>query len=292
MKVTGKSYSIGFIVGSGDENRGIYDYTNNKWLFYTDDSDSYIIKWASKGSATKPVYFDSAGKPVACTCSLNKTVPSNAVFTDTAAGKTFKTLTGKSTSGWTNNATDDKIIPTMSFIAYWNGAYSGTSSNLTYCVQGTIIGSNNIGSQSVNYATSAGSATSATTATKLGTIDVGAATRPIYLKAGTPTNCTWETSAGTGTTAYYLTGVTGSTGGINYNSNVYIKSNAIYATSGFYESSDERLKNFGEKVSVDLGKLSKLKKNYFTWKDSENKELQIGVSAQEIRKLYPEIVSE
>lgn len=36
----------------------------------------------SEGSATKPVYFDN-GTPVACTYSLNKTVPSNAVFTDT-----------------------------------------------------------------------------------------------------------------------------------------------------------------------------------------------------------------
>ena len=44
----------------------------------------------------------------------------------------------------------------MSFMAYWNGAYSGTNSNLTYCAQGTIIGSKNIGSQSVNYATTSG----------------------------------------------------------------------------------------------------------------------------------------
>ena len=34
------------------------------------------------GSATNPVYF-SGGVPVACTYSLNKTVPSDAVFTDT-----------------------------------------------------------------------------------------------------------------------------------------------------------------------------------------------------------------
>lgn len=71
-----------------------------------------------------------------------------------------------------------------------------------------------------------------------------------------------------------------------------ITSGEISATNGFYESSDERLKDFSEKVSVELDKLSELKKNYFTWKDSENKELQIGVSAQEIRELYPEIVSE
>lgn len=36
----------------------------------------------SAGSATQPVYF-SSGKPVACTYTLSKSVPSNAVFTDT-----------------------------------------------------------------------------------------------------------------------------------------------------------------------------------------------------------------
>ena len=37
---------------------------------------------SSAGSATQPVYF-SEGKPVNCTYTLNKSVPSNAVFTDT-----------------------------------------------------------------------------------------------------------------------------------------------------------------------------------------------------------------
>lgn len=37
---------------------------------------------SSAGSATQPVYF-SEGKPVACTYTLGKSVPSNAVFTDT-----------------------------------------------------------------------------------------------------------------------------------------------------------------------------------------------------------------
>ena len=37
----------------------------------------------SKGSATQPVYFNANGVPVACTYSLGKSVPSDAVFTDT-----------------------------------------------------------------------------------------------------------------------------------------------------------------------------------------------------------------
>ena len=52
------------------------------------------------GSATNPVYF-SGGKPVACTYSLNKTVPSNAVFTDT--NTTYSAGSGLSLSGTTFN---------------------------------------------------------------------------------------------------------------------------------------------------------------------------------------------
>ena len=40
---------------------------------------------SSAGSATQPVYF-SGGKPVACSYTLGKSVPSNAVFTDTWRG--------------------------------------------------------------------------------------------------------------------------------------------------------------------------------------------------------------
>lgn len=42
---------------------------------------------------------------------------------------TKKSLSAVGTSGWTNASIDGNIIPDMSFIAYWNGAYSGTSSN-------------------------------------------------------------------------------------------------------------------------------------------------------------------
>lgn len=39
------------------------------------------LNTSAAGSSTKPVYFNG-GKPVACTYSLNKTVPADAVFTD------------------------------------------------------------------------------------------------------------------------------------------------------------------------------------------------------------------
>ncbi len=47
----------------------------------------------SAGSATNPVYF-SDGKPVACSYTLGKSVPSNAVFTDTTYGTATESTNG------------------------------------------------------------------------------------------------------------------------------------------------------------------------------------------------------
>ena len=51
---------------------------------------------------------------------------------------TKKSLSAVGTSGWTSASIDGNIIPDMSFIAHWNGAYSGTSSNLAYCNKGAF----------------------------------------------------------------------------------------------------------------------------------------------------------
>lgn len=54
-----------------------------------------------------------------------------------AAGKNVRTLNSISHSSWHSASTDDLYVPTMSFIAYWNGAYSSNgSSNLQYCYKG------------------------------------------------------------------------------------------------------------------------------------------------------------
>ena len=78
------------------------------------------------GSSTKPVYI-SSGTPTACSYSLGN-----------ACSKSVRTLSKQGSSGWENATTDQGYVPDMAFIAYWNGAYSGSYSNLAYCNKGAF----------------------------------------------------------------------------------------------------------------------------------------------------------
>lgn len=72
--------------------------------------------------------------------------------------------------------------------------------------------------------------------------------------------------------------------------NIKVSGNSLQASGGFYEESDERLKTFYDDVKVDFDKLSKIPKKYFTWNERDCG-MQIGTSAQEIQKIYPELVN-
>lgn len=96
------------------------------------------------------------------------------------------------------------------------------------------------------------------------------------------------------TSKYYLCGSlynTENTSVLYKRSDVYVNTaGSIYGKS-FFETSDETLKNFSNNVEVDFEKLLKLPKKYFTWKDGDDTQ-HIGTSAQEVQKIYPELVSE
>lgn len=63
-----------------------------------------------------------------------------------SAYKKVQSLSAVGHSNWTNQSTDDGYVPTMAFMAFWNGAFSGSgSSNLEYCDRGrfgTIVTKN------------------------------------------------------------------------------------------------------------------------------------------------------
>lgn len=63
------------------------------------------------------------------------------------------------------------------------------------------------------------------------------------------------------------------------------------STGGFFDTSDKRLKKFDGDIDVNLDDIKKIKKTYFHYKKDKNKQQHIGVSAQEIEKLYPQIVN-
>lgn len=79
--------------------------------------------------------------------------------------------------------------------------------------------------------------------------------------------------------------------GFSSSANVTI-TGSVTASQGFFDTSDERLKDFYDDIDVDFDKLKAIPKKYFSWKSDENKEIHLGTSAQEIQKVYPEIVNE
>ena len=116
---------------------------------------------------------------------------------------------------------------------------------------------------------------------------------PLYgyvSSAITSVSATTTKSAYTTTTTnkVYLVGTTSFSpgdGGLYKYTGVTMSANCIFATS------DERLKDFYEDVGCDLDELKNIPKKYFSWKDDADKGRQIGTSAQELHKIYPEIVS-
>ena len=71
-------------VGELNENKSNINHTHNYAASTSagGSANSAVKLDNSAGSATQPIYFNG-GKPVACTYSLAKSVPANAVFTDT-----------------------------------------------------------------------------------------------------------------------------------------------------------------------------------------------------------------
>lgn len=81
-------------------------------------------KYTSKGSTTQPVYINSDGVPTAISYTIAKSVPSNAVFTDTNTWRGIQnnltsTSTSDSLSAYQGKVLNDKI--NIIGTSYWSG---------------------------------------------------------------------------------------------------------------------------------------------------------------------------
>lgn len=84
--------------------------------------------------------------------------------------------------------------------------------------------------------------------------------------------------------------VTGS-GTANLGANINLqKWTNVYSINGVNNSSDERLKNIVDNIDVNLDDLVELRKFKYTWKNIDDDRVYVGMSAQEVQKLYPDIV--
>lgn len=70
-----------------------------------------------------------------------------------------------------------------------------------------------------------------------------------------------------------------------------INTKVVYSNDGYFEMSDENLKEFIEDFNINIDLLNKIPIKYYYWKGNK-KERYLGTSAQEIRKICPELVSE
>ena len=121
----------------------------------TADSAKSVKYATTAGTANAVAWANVSGKPA-------------------ITGKQTRTLTASGPSGWKDATTDQGYVPDMAFMAYWNGAYSGSSSNLAYCNRGAFgtIVTKNAGdyaaaSHSHNYAGSGSAGGAANSANKL-----------------------------------------------------------------------------------------------------------------------------
>lgn len=169
-----KQAYTGTITGSDN---GTVSYANSAGSCSTASK----IGTGTVGANNKPVYINS-GTPTACSYSLGN-----------ACSKSVRTLTVQGPSGWKDAGTDQGFVPDMAFMAYWNGAYSGTSSNLSYCNRGAFgtIVTKNAGdyaaaSHTHKYAGSGSAGGSANSAVKLDTATAGSTTQPVYFSGGKP----------------------------------------------------------------------------------------------------------
>lgn len=82
-------------------------------------------------------------------------------------------------------------------------------------------------------------------------------------------------------------GINTAASNLTYNLEV---SGSIRASEGLLSNSDKRLKENIYPIDNALSKLNQIEGVYFNWKDKE--ENQVGVIAQQVREVLPEVVSE
>lgn len=118
---------------------GIYWYANTESPENMPSPWGWVIRMGySPGGDFNVLFFTQSSGPIYRKSGNGSTVTSWLKLNGDAASKGIKTLSAKTNTGWTNQTDGDSFLITKAFMAFWNGRYSNTGSNLTYCHQGEI----------------------------------------------------------------------------------------------------------------------------------------------------------
>lgn len=174
----------------------------------------------------------------------------NGGFTVTSSGGSTQTVSiGKpSTAG-----TADKVANTLTFTGYQSKSYNGSAA-VSVAIPSKVSDLTNDSGYITSYTNTKNTAGSTNSSSKL-----------------------------------YLIGATSqATNPVTYsNSGVYTQSGAVYASAGFYDTSDMRVKDNIE--SIDVSKADKIRLVEFDRTDREHH--GYGVIAQELETVYPSMVN-
>jgi hypothetical protein len=174
----------------------------------------------------------------------------NGSFTVTSSGGSARTVSiGKpSTAG-----TADKVANTLTFTGYQSKSYNGSAA-VSVAIPSKVSDLTNDSGYITSYTDTKNTAGSTNSSSKL-----------------------------------YLIGATSqATNPVTYsNSGVYTQSGAVYASAGFYDTSDMRVKDNIE--SIDVSKADKIRLVEFDRTDREHH--GYGVIAQELETVYPSMVN-
>lgn len=251
------------------------------------------------GGPTSPVYFNE-GYPAACTYTLEKSVPSNAIFTDsnvkqntiTTENLNYPILLGLNDSG----AAQTGAVNKSSTLLYNPSTKKLTINEKEVSVNGHKHTTSDI--TDLDYETfsiaiknSTGANVSVLAHDSTYTIAAGGATYNFK----TPTDADTKNTVGSGNnsnTKLYLVGATSQDGkGITSysNSEVFINSSNNLEAPAFYATSDKRLKQNIIDYSCDKSVLDlPIKKYEFI---SNPGKTYIGCIAQDLQEICPEIVN-
>lgn len=215
-KITSNTYSLSFMIGSGDVNRGIFDHTNGDWMIYRDGTTNIYLngaiyengtalssKYQAKGTYVNTVNSKSGAVTVSGSFSGTKT---NALVTGVSVNSQGSvtltandaTATGRITYVQSISGSAPSLGGTTTFVTGY-GSFSGGSGSLT---------SNDTSSGGIAYIASHTNASLGTAST--GTVGISGAS---YTPAGSVTVTSTRTTSGSGDAARRVLTITSSFSG-------------------------------------------------------------------------------